>query len=207
MHPAPPPPARAHFAARLKDLRSARGYKTARSFARALGIDENRYTRYERAEVEPHLTLIMRMCTALDISPNELLAPDELGKIRDPGADSRSARASQPPGFGEAGRHVPPSCPDASSTSPGWRRSAAAWRLAREAACLEQQGAGAPESGSLSLANVRRVAQIYAEMQADPFAFIARLMERPELAHPDAAEQRLAGLIDELVAAINAEAQ
>ena len=42
----------------------------ARNFARALGIEENRYTRYERAEVEPTLTLIHRMCELLEASPN-----------------------------------------------------------------------------------------------------------------------------------------
>jgi len=65
--------ARAFFAERLRTLRVPLGYRTARSFAKALGIDENRYTRYERAEVEPDLGLIRRICALLSVTPNELL--------------------------------------------------------------------------------------------------------------------------------------
>ena len=65
--------ARAFFAERLRTLRIPRGFRTARSFAKALDIDENRYTRYERAEVEPDLSLIRRICVMLGVSPNELL--------------------------------------------------------------------------------------------------------------------------------------
>jgi len=67
------PPARVRFAKRLRRLRVEKGFAHARTLARALGIEENRYTRYERAEVEPNLTLINRICQVLAISPNELL--------------------------------------------------------------------------------------------------------------------------------------
>ena len=63
------PPVRLEFARRLRQLRAERGFDHARDFARALGIEENRYTRYERAEVEPSLTLIHRICVALRVSP------------------------------------------------------------------------------------------------------------------------------------------
>ncbi len=65
--------AREQFAQNLRQARIARGYKTARSLARALNIDENRYTRYERAEVEPDLKLLQQMCRLLGVTPNELL--------------------------------------------------------------------------------------------------------------------------------------
>ena len=65
--------ARLDFAERLRALRIPRGFRTARSFAKALGIDENRYTRYERAEVEPDLGLIRRICEILHVSPADLL--------------------------------------------------------------------------------------------------------------------------------------
>jgi transcriptional regulator with XRE-family HTH domain len=65
---------RVHFANQLRKLRAERGYRTAKSFATALGIEENGYTRYERAEVEPCLTLIVEMCKLLKVKPNELLA-------------------------------------------------------------------------------------------------------------------------------------
>lgn len=59
---------------RLKSLRQARGFKTARSFAIQLDIHENRYTRYERAEVEPDLELLVKFCSILQITPNDLLS-------------------------------------------------------------------------------------------------------------------------------------
>ena len=48
----------------------------ARNFARALGIEENTYTRYERAEAEPNLTLIDKICNVLRITPDALFGRD-----------------------------------------------------------------------------------------------------------------------------------
>src|ERR1044072_3447180 len=67
------PEVRSQFAQRLKSRRTQRGFDRARYFAKSLGIEENRYTRYERAEAEPSLTLIHKMCEPLRVSPNELL--------------------------------------------------------------------------------------------------------------------------------------
>lgn len=67
------PEVRLEFAKRLRWWRTARGFVRARDFASVLDIKENRYTRYERAEVEPKLTLIRRICETLRVSPNELL--------------------------------------------------------------------------------------------------------------------------------------
>jgi transcriptional regulator with XRE-family HTH domain len=72
-----PPDARIDFARQLKATRIARGFAYARHFAAALGLEENRYTRYERAEVEPSLSIIRRMCATLGVTPNDLLAPSE----------------------------------------------------------------------------------------------------------------------------------
>jgi DNA-binding XRE family transcriptional regulator len=66
------PGERLRFAKRLRLLRGKRGY-TQRYFARALEIEENRYGRYERAEVEPNLALLCRMCEVLQVLPNDLL--------------------------------------------------------------------------------------------------------------------------------------
>ena len=74
------PEVRSQFAKRLKTMRTQRGFQRARYFARSLGIEENRYTRYERAEVEPNLTLIHKMCETLRVSPNELLGFAEPGQ-------------------------------------------------------------------------------------------------------------------------------
>lgn len=92
-----PPAARGDFARRLRALRVPRGFATARAFALALGIDENRYTRYERAEVEPDLALIRHICEVLGVTPNELLGPGALpvdGVAQADGAGPRSAGAA-----------------------------------------------------------------------------------------------------------------
>src|SRR5262245_33955196 len=73
MAPSLAPNVRSQFAKRLKSIRTLRGFGRARYFAKSLGIEENRYTRYERAEVEPSLTLIHKMCEVLRVTPNELL--------------------------------------------------------------------------------------------------------------------------------------
>ena len=75
------PAVRIEFARRLRQLRTEKGFAHAREFARVLGIEENRYTRYERAEVEPSLTLIHKICVTLQVAPNDLFgfpesAPD-----------------------------------------------------------------------------------------------------------------------------------
>ena len=87
------PPVRAAFAKRLREQRVQGGYARARSFAQALGIDENRYTRYERAEAEPDLTLIHKICGTLRVTPDELFGFAEdtkraflEGRARDHGA-------------------------------------------------------------------------------------------------------------------------
>jgi len=66
------PAVRLEFAKRLRQLRIEKGFVHAREFARALDIEENRYTRYERAEAEPSFTLIHRICVTLQVSPNDL---------------------------------------------------------------------------------------------------------------------------------------
>jgi DNA-binding XRE family transcriptional regulator len=66
------PRERLRFAKCLRRLRGERGY-TQRAYARALEIAETRYGRYERAEVEPNLALLCRMCEVLRVLPNDLL--------------------------------------------------------------------------------------------------------------------------------------
>ena len=63
---------RIQFGVRLKSLRLSAGFRTARAFAEALELDENRYTRYERGEVEPNLATICRICSVLAVQPNDL---------------------------------------------------------------------------------------------------------------------------------------
>lgn len=70
----PPSEVRARFGQRLKELRQLAGFRSARSFALAVALDENRYTRYERGEVEPNLASICRFCSVLGVEPNDLFS-------------------------------------------------------------------------------------------------------------------------------------
>jgi DNA-binding XRE family transcriptional regulator len=67
---------RVRFGLHLKGLRQSAGFRTARSFAQALGLDENLYTRYERGEIEPNLTSICKICSVLGVEPNDLFGFD-----------------------------------------------------------------------------------------------------------------------------------
>ncbi|HEX7074779.1 MAG TPA: helix-turn-helix domain-containing protein [Hyphomicrobiaceae bacterium] len=62
------------FATRLKQLRVLRGYRTARAFAQALQIDENRYTRWERGEVEPSVAMLAKMAEVLNLPVDILVS-------------------------------------------------------------------------------------------------------------------------------------
>ena len=149
------------FARRLRELRVPRGFRTARSLATALGIDENRYTRYERAEVEPDLGLLMKICEVLALTPNDLLldvavaghqatfrpvatgqpdyrmAHDPRASLMTPApvaAQAGFAEAGHVSAFGEAPHHgdaAPVVSTPSPVTSATLKRRAIAWQLAR----------------------------------------------------------------------------
>lgn len=53
------------FAERLAAARLTAGYETEKDFAQhALGIDAQRYRRWERAETEPDLAMLVKIATA-----------------------------------------------------------------------------------------------------------------------------------------------
>ncbi len=174
-----PPPIRAVFAKRLKALRIPRGYPTARSFAVALEIDENRYTRYERAEVEPDLSLLVKMCALLGVSPNDLLdvLPQPAGA----------------PGFAEEATTSTGAARDSTATA---RRRALAWQLAEEIDKLDLPPA------AHALDKVARVSKMFADIYGDPFSFLARFTaERRFDAVNTATAASLGSMIDELIEA------
>ncbi len=181
----PSPPIRLWFASKLKALRIARGYSTARKFAQALGIDENRYTRYERAEVEPDLSLLAKMCSVLQATPNELL-------------DVASPHHFEP-GFSEA---MQPAIVSPVSDTPNGAplRRVLAWQLAGEwsRACGVKFGT--------TLERVAQITRLFGEIEADPFSFVTRMAADPRFAQvdPDTAS-RIGGLAEQLIGAITAE--
>jgi transcriptional regulator with XRE-family HTH domain len=194
-----PPPIRAAFANRLRELRIPRGFKTARMLANALGIDENRYTRYERAEVEPDLTMLMRICSALEILPNDLF-----------GVASPSQQAM--PGFGESSRNVESGATGrmggpAEQSGATDRRQALAWQLARELAQIEARLEPPRRGGGGALQTVQRTSRLFNEIESNPFAFVARRVESAPVTTLDAkAQARIVGLMESLIESVNKSA-
>lgn len=194
------------FAQRLKETRIARGYRTARSLAQALAIDENRYTRYERAEVEPDLSLLMRICETVGATPNDLLGdwpvsrPHRLSTGFAEKAEPVDPRVNTPPlpSSGTAPRAEPA---QASRETARARQRALAWQLAGELAKLEPK---LDTAVRLPFADLQTKSRFFAAIERDPFAFISRLAEDTALAGLNFNQQaRIAALMDELIEAVS----
>src|SRR5262245_49575162 len=177
------PEVRSQFAKRLKAMRVHGGFERARYFAKALGIEENRYTRYERAEVEPSLTLIHKMCDVLRVSPNELLGFPE-------------HRSAALPGFAEDAaaeygtREIPPER----------HAELLAWRLASEVAAV-RGGHRDP------FAVKGETGRLYQLLLKDPFNTIAGIVSDEGLKGLDAERKsELAQLVDALTDAASGRA-
>jgi DNA-binding XRE family transcriptional regulator len=247
--------ARNAFARHLRELRVLRGYRTARSLAQALGIDENRYTRYERAEVEPDLGLLMKICEVLALTPNDLLM-DQIGaspgggpgSTIPHGASSRlrmatttdprtagdtggllqgtgrvSAGAAYTSGFAEqsaAGSYqghigggadpgatgaAPAASPQSSASL---KRRAIAWQLARlvGSATIELGPVG-PGGTAGDVGGMQRTSRVFAAIERDPFAIVTAIATNERITTmPEVEQRRIAALVDELIAAVEASA-
>jgi transcriptional regulator with XRE-family HTH domain len=163
------PEVRAEFAQRLKELRVRSGYLRARYFARSLGIEENRYTRYERAEVEPNLTLIHKMCETLRVSPNELMGFAEYGG------------SANTPAFAEEGPE------NAASGSRAERQLALlAWRLASETVANRSKHRAQSRASADPLSTARETGKLFKQLQSDPFGTVAAIVADEDLKKLDA---------------------
>jgi len=181
--------ARRQFARRLRELRITRGFKTARSLATALAIDENRYTRYERAEVEPDIGLIQRICEMLHLSPNELFG---IGQ-------ETPARAKQPATseFAEAGADYSTRS-DADGRD---SRARATWMLACAVAQLQSK-ANEQAGGKSSLTRLQQAARLFIDLERRPYAAVSELLLLPAVAGASAEEAQYIGrLVEELTEA------
>lgn len=167
------PEVRSQFAKRLKTMRTQRGFPRARYFARSLGIEENRYTRYERAEVEPNLTLIHKMCETLRVSPNELLGfseprPFEFAPGLAEGAPGEIAHAPRREAAGLGADAV----------------SALAWRLAGEMIAIRHEQTGKKAAGD-ALETMRETGALFRSLQARPFDTATEFASDPALERVD----------------------
>jgi transcriptional regulator with XRE-family HTH domain len=181
------PEVRSQFAQRLKSLRTQRGFDRARYFAKSLGIEENRYTRYERAEVEPSLTLIHKMCETLRVSPNELLGFADLGHRHPsgvPGLAEASLEEIAGTHGGEAG---------GKGADP---RSSLAWNLASEAVAIRHEHGSKSKAAADPLAVLRETGTLFRSLQTEPFETVAAILNDAALKDVDAKHKaRLAELI------------
>jgi transcriptional regulator with XRE-family HTH domain len=181
------PEVRARFAQRLKTLRAQRGFDRARYFAKALGIEENRYTRYERAEVEPSLTLIHKMCETLRVSPNELLGladPRHHAGTAPHLADTSAPEGARGLGAQSAGKGTDPA-------------SSLAWSLAAEAVAIRHaRSAKAKPVAGDPLTQLRETSALFSSLQAEPFETVAAILSDAGLGDIGAEHKaRLAELI------------
>jgi len=199
-----PPPIRAAFARRLRELRIPRGFKTARRLAIALGIDENRYTRYERAEVEPDLSMLMRICDTLEISPNELFGASGNSQPAPMGGFGESSKNGEFVGGAEnaPGR---PGGKVAKQNAEADKRQALAWQLARELALVES--GSEPSRRGNAIQTVQRTSRLFKEIEADPFEFVTKRVETPPLTTLEPkAQARIVALMEGLIEAVNRSA-
>jgi transcriptional regulator with XRE-family HTH domain len=190
------PAVREHFAKRLKELRIPRGFPTARSLSRALGIDENRYTRYERAEVEPDLSLLLKICALLRASPNDLLIPSGF-------EDSQHAYTAEPQS--ELVRAKPNGALPSRPVHDPLRRRAIAWQLASE---LVGCGAVAVDAAAAAnpLARLQLTKKLSGELDSDAFGTLGRILDDARMKTVAApAAEKVTTLVDELIAAIAAD--
>jgi transcriptional regulator with XRE-family HTH domain len=190
MAPSLAPNVRSQFAKRLKSIRTLRGFGRARYFAKSLGIEENRYTRYERAEVEPSLTLIHKMCEMLRVTPNELLGFTELKHERSHGAAVGLAEDETTHAFDAGAEHAGNS---------GDPLSSIAWQLATAAIAIRHDHGGKSKSPTDPLEAMRETSVLFRNLQHNPFGAVTEILDDPALKGTDTARRAaLAKLIQSL---------
>ena len=151
------------FAIRLKQLRVLRGYRTARAFAQALQIDENRYTRWERGEVEPSDAMLAKMAEVLNLPVDILVSGGDV-----------AAGLPSPMVTRESGPRVATS--HGRFEQPGLQEEASRFTLERTPEELSQKVLIASRTYLMSLLE-RRVAGM---SQHEIDAFIAKLTAAPD---------------------------
>jgi transcriptional regulator with XRE-family HTH domain len=83
------------FAQRLKEARETAGYESAQRFAGVLGMEPHAYRMYERAQREPTLETLVRICELLDVDANYLLPAAAKARPRKPSPRDGDGGASR----------------------------------------------------------------------------------------------------------------
>jgi transcriptional regulator with XRE-family HTH domain len=191
-----PPTARRQFARRLREFRIDRGFKTARSLARALGIDENRYTRYERAEVEPDLVLIQRICETLRVTPNDLFGTGDEAR----GIETQHQARTMVVGFTDD----TPTLRAEASPDPRVSRDTITWTLACAVAELQAKSEAPHVADGSPLATLQRAARLFADLERRPFAAVSEILLMPPVACATQGDaQRIGQLVEVFARTVN----
>lgn len=151
------------FAVRLKQLRVLRGFRTARAFAQALEIDENRYTRWERGEVEPSVAMLAKMADVLNLPVDILVSGGDVAAGLPTNTVTR-----------EAGQRVAPG--PSRFEPPGMQEEASRFTTERSPEELSQKVLLASRAYAMSLIE-RRIAGM---SQSEIDALIAKLATTPQ---------------------------
>lgn len=209
------------LAEQLKKFRLAKGHATARGFAAALGISENRYSRYERGEAVPKLDLVWAICIELGITPNELYGWDVQCAPQHIGNRGMSHAA---PGLAEDDAHddLSPSQVEGRAHREGGGRAAsssavdlAAWQLAAALVGAARgdvnPGAGGGPRAAPADSNLRAMratADLFLQLKRSPLEALARLLQKLSLEpRPPETEARIAGEVRAFLAALGANRQ
>ena len=62
---------------RLKEIRKAKGYKSAKAFAESIGMQEKTYRNYEQGVRNLYLDVACELCTALGCTLDELVGREK----------------------------------------------------------------------------------------------------------------------------------
>jgi transcriptional regulator with XRE-family HTH domain len=74
----------ATFGKKLREARESAGFETAKQFAEALGVEENRYRHWERGSAQPNLPMLVRITRLLKVELSDLIPHAYQKKDRDP---------------------------------------------------------------------------------------------------------------------------
>lgn len=183
------------FGRRLRELRVIRGFATARQFAEALGISENKYTRYERGVALPKIDLMYVIFEKLGTSPNDLFGfKDEGGAAAKsmlrgfaeaPGTRSQGLSSSAESGQSHTGSSEHPAPP--ASDFEGWQ-------LAAEIARIRVRSGADPDtskSSQTAFSELQETSRLFVELRSDPFGTIAVWLSDRALAVQPAKVQKL----------------
>ncbi len=194
------------LAEQLKRLRLAKGHTTARGFASALGISENRYSRYERGEAVPKLDLVWSICAELGITPNELYGWESHGATE---GYARHHSAQTTPGLAKSGasEELSPVAGDRAASSTAV--DLAAWQLAAALAegAGHAVGTGSRADADGKLRAMRATAELFLQLKRSPFETLARCLQTLDLdMRPAQAEGKIAGEVQAYLAALDRSA-